>query len=137
MKQIVEFSNKEQIEGVLARWCWDNGYASSEEHEIWASFTWKIPNEKIEEAIEFLESNFPSVSKERIKETVNNFKQIFDENKNLLYNMDINKLLIAQCVIEELKNKSKASYTNAFTVVINAINAEVVELLKKDTSKNV
>lgn len=51
--------------------------------------------------------------------------------------MDINKLLIAQCVIEELKNKSKASYTNAFTVVINAMNAEIVELLKKDTFKNV
>lgn len=74
MKQIVEFSNKEQIEGVLARWCWDNGYASSEEHEIWASFTWEIPNDKIEDAIKFLESKFPSVSKERIKETVNNFK---------------------------------------------------------------
>ena len=34
MKQIVEFSDKEQIEGVLAKWCWDNGYASSDEHEI-------------------------------------------------------------------------------------------------------
>lgn len=51
--------------------------------------------------------------------------------------MDINKLLIAQSIVQELKNKSKVSYTNAFTVVINAINAEVVELLKKDTFKNV
>ena len=51
--------------------------------------------------------------------------------------MDINKLLITQCVIEELKNKSKTSYTNAFTVVVNAINAEIVELLKKDTFKSV
>ena len=51
--------------------------------------------------------------------------------------MDINKLLIAQSIVQELKNKSKASYTNAFTVVINAINAEVVELLKIDTFKNV
>ena len=40
--------------------------------------------------------------------------------------MDINKLLIAQCVIEELKNKSKTSYTNAFTVVINAIDRKSV-----------
>lgn len=62
------------IEGVLAKWCWDNGYASPDEHEILASFTWKIPNEKIGDAIEFLESNFPSVSKEKIEEIVNNFK---------------------------------------------------------------
>ena len=62
------------IEGVLAKWCWDNGYASSDEHEIWASFAWKIPNDKIGDAIEFLESNFPSVSKEKIEEIVNNFK---------------------------------------------------------------
>ena len=33
-----------------------------------------MPNEKIEEVIEFLESNFPSVSKEKIEEIVNNFK---------------------------------------------------------------
>ena len=62
------------IEGVLAKWCWDNGYASSDEHEIFDSFIWKIPNEKIRDAIEFLESNFPSVSKEKIEEIVNNFK---------------------------------------------------------------
>lgn len=62
------------IEGVLARWCWDNGYASSDKHEILDSFIWKIPNEKIGDAIEFLESNFPSVSKEKIEEIVNNFK---------------------------------------------------------------
>ena len=42
-----------------------------------------------------------------------------------------------ELLMEELKNKSKVSYTNAFTVVINTINAEVVELLKKDTFKNV
>lgn len=63
------------------------------------------------------------------------FKKI--EQRKIQIVMDINKLLIAQCVIEELKNKSKTSYTNAFTVIINAINAEVVELLKKDTFKNV
>ena len=51
----------------------------------------------------------------------------------------INKLLIAQCVIEELKNKNKASYSNAFVTVINAINSEIVESLKeslKDERKN-
>lgn len=62
------------IEGVLAKWCWDNGYASSDEHEILDSFIWKIPNEKIRDAIRFLESSFPSVSKEKIEEIVNNFK---------------------------------------------------------------
>ena len=53
------------IESVLAKWCWDNGYASSDEHEILDSFKWKIPNKKIKDAIEFLESNFTSVSKEK------------------------------------------------------------------------
>ena len=48
----------------------------------------------------------------------------------------INKLLVAQCVVEELKNKNKASYSNAFVTVINAINAEIVESLKKDTFKS-
>lgn len=48
----------------------------------------------------------------------------------------INKLLIAQCVVEELKNKNRASYSNAFVTVINAINAEIVELLKNDTFKS-
>lgn len=62
------------IGSVLARWCWDNGYVSSDEHEIFVSFAWKIPNDKIGDAIEFLESNFPSVSKEKIEEIVNNFK---------------------------------------------------------------
>ena len=48
----------------------------------------------------------------------------------------INKLLVAQCVVEELKNKNKASYSNAF---VTAINAEIVESLKeslKDERKN-
>ena len=49
--------------------------------------------------------------------------------------MNINELLIAQCVVEELKNKNKSSYNNAFMTVINAINAEIVELLKNDTLK--
>lgn len=62
------------IEGVLAKWCWDNGYASSDEHEILDSFIWKIPNEKIRDAIRFLESSFPSVSKGKIEKIVNNFK---------------------------------------------------------------
>lgn len=48
----------------------------------------------------------------------------------------INKLLNAQCVVEELKNKNKASYSNAFVTVINAINAEIVESLKNDTFKS-
>ena len=48
----------------------------------------------------------------------------------------INKLLVAQCVVEELKNKNKASYSNAFTTVINAINAEIVESLKNDIFKS-
>lgn len=43
----------------------------------------------------------------------------------------INKLLITQCVVEELKNKNKTSYNNAFVTVINAINAEIVESLKE------
>ena len=43
----------------------------------------------------------------------------------------LNKLLIAQNVVEELKNKNKASYSNAFVTVINAINAEIVESLKE------
>lgn len=51
----------------------------------------------------------------------------------------INKLLTAQSVVEELKNKNKASYSNAFVTVINAINSEIVESLKeslKDERKN-
>ena len=51
----------------------------------------------------------------------------------------INKLLVAQNVVEELKNKNKASYSNAFVNVINAINSEIVESLKeslKDERKN-
>ena len=51
----------------------------------------------------------------------------------------INKLLIVQSVVEELKNKNKASYSNAFVTVINAINSEIVESLKeslKDERKN-
>ena len=51
----------------------------------------------------------------------------------------INKLLIAQCVVEKLKNKNKASYSKAFVTVINAINSEIVESLKeslKDERKN-
>ena len=48
----------------------------------------------------------------------------------------INKLLVAQSVVEELKNKNKASYSNAFVTVINAINAEIVESLKNDTFKS-
>ena len=43
----------------------------------------------------------------------------------------INKLLVAQCVVEELKNKSKPSYSSTFVAVINAINAEIVESLKE------
>ena len=50
-------------------------------------------------------------------------------------NDHINKLLIAQCIVEELKNKNKSSYSNAFVTVINAINAEIVESLKNDTFK--
>ena len=51
----------------------------------------------------------------------------------------INKLLVAQNVVEALKNKNKASYSNAFVTVINAINSEIVESLKeslKDERKN-
>ena len=51
----------------------------------------------------------------------------------------INKLLVAQSVVEELKNKNKASYSNAFVTVINSINSEIVESLKeslKDERKN-
>ena len=44
--------------------------------------------------------------------------------------------MIAQCVVEELKNKNKASYSNSFVTVINAINAEIVESLKNDTFKS-
>ena len=43
----------------------------------------------------------------------------------------INKLIVAQCVVKELKNKNRASYSNAFVTVINAINAEIVESLKE------
>ena len=43
----------------------------------------------------------------------------------------INKLLVAQSVVEELKNKSKPSYSATFVAVINAINAEIVESLKE------
>ena len=51
----------------------------------------------------------------------------------------VNKLLIAQSVVKELKNKNRASYNNAFVTVINAINSEIVESLKeslKDERKN-
>ena len=51
----------------------------------------------------------------------------------------INKLLVAQNVVKELKNKNKASYNNTFVTVINAINSEIVESLKeslKDERKN-
>ena len=48
----------------------------------------------------------------------------------------INKLLIAQCVVEKLKNKNRASYSNAFVTVMNAISAEIVESLKNDTFKS-
>ena len=43
----------------------------------------------------------------------------------------VNKLIAAQCIVEELKNKNRASYSNAFVTVINAINAEIVESLKE------
>ena len=43
----------------------------------------------------------------------------------------MNKLLVAHCVVEELNNKNKASYSNAFVTVINAINTEIVESLKE------
>lgn len=43
----------------------------------------------------------------------------------------VNKLIVAQCVVEELKNKNRASYSNAFVTVINAINGEIVESLKE------
>ena len=65
---------KEEIEGALASWCWNNEFVSLDEHEIWSSCTWKIPNEKIEDAIEFLNSKFTSASKEEIEEIVNSFK---------------------------------------------------------------
>lgn len=48
----------------------------------------------------------------------------------------INKLLIAENIVQELKNKSRASYKNAFATVINAINSEIVESLKNDTFKS-
>lgn len=51
----------------------------------------------------------------------------------------INKLLTTQSVVEELKNKNKASYNNAFVTVINAINSEIVESLREslnDERKN-
>ena len=51
----------------------------------------------------------------------------------------INKLIVAHCIVEELKNKNKASYSNAFATVINAINAEIVKSLKEslnDERKN-
>ena len=52
-------------------------------------------------------------------------------------NKSINKLLIAQSVVEDLKNKNKrASYSNSFVVVINAINDEIVESLKNDITKS-
>ena len=43
----------------------------------------------------------------------------------------VNKLIAAQSIVEELKNKNRASYSNAFATVINAINAEIVESLKE------
>ena len=43
----------------------------------------------------------------------------------------VNKLLIVQSVVKELKNKNRASYSNAFVTVINVINAEIVESLKE------
>ena len=46
-------------------------------------------------------------------------------------NKYIDRLLIAQCVVEELKEKNRVSYNNAFVSVINAINAEIVESLKE------
>lgn len=48
----------------------------------------------------------------------------------------INRLLIAQIIVEELKNKNKSSYNNAFVTVINAINSEIVESLKNDAFKS-
>ena len=44
----------------------------------------------------------------------------------------MNKLLIAQIIVKELKNKNKSSNRNAFVSVINAINSEIVESLKND-----
>lgn len=44
----------------------------------------------------------------------------------------INKLLIAQIIVKELKNKNKSSCRNAFVSVINAINSEIVESLKNN-----
>ena len=43
----------------------------------------------------------------------------------------VNKLIAAQSIVEELKNKNRASYSNAFVTVINAINAEIVESLNE------
>ena len=43
----------------------------------------------------------------------------------------VNKLIAAQSIVEELKNKNRASYSNAFVTVINAVNAEIVESLKE------
>ena len=48
----------------------------------------------------------------------------------------INKLLIAQSIVKELKNKNRTSYSNAFVTVINAINAEIVESLKESSLNN-
>lgn len=45
---------------------------------------------------------------------------------------EVEDLLIAHTVITELmKTNSRPSYNNNFQVVINAINARVVELLKQ------
>ena len=56
-------------------------------------------------------------------------------NKTRMYfevmNDYINKLFIAQSIVQELKNKNKASYSNSFVTVINAINAEIIESLKE------
>ena len=44
---------------------------------------------------------------------------------------EIEDLLLAHTVVTELmKENSRSSYNNNFQVVINAINARVVELLK-------
>ena len=48
----------------------------------------------------------------------------------------INKLLIAQCVVEELKNKKISLHINTFVTVINAMNVEIIKSLKNDTFKS-
>lgn len=41
------------IEGVLAKWCWDNGYVSSDEHEILDSLYGKYQMKKFEMLLGF------------------------------------------------------------------------------------